>query len=133
VIGPILACSAIVVDEGRLLVVRRGAVPAIGKWAIPGGRVEPGERLREAAAREVREETGLTVEVGEFAGWVERVDEGHHFVILDFFATPIGAATPLVAADDAVDARWVPLADVHALDLVDGLLAFLREVGTVPA
>jgi 8-oxo-dGTP diphosphatase len=129
----VVAASGIVVHDGALLLVQRGDAPARGKWSVPGGRVEFGETLRETVAREVREETGLAVEVGEFAGWVERIgDEGTHFVILDFFATPKGS-TDLVPGDDAADARWVPLAEVAAQDLVDGLHDFLVSVGTVHA
>jgi mutator protein MutT len=129
---PVVAVGAIIVDDGRVLLVRRGRAPAAGKWSVPGGRVAAGEQLRAAVAREVREETGLQVIVGDFAGWVERIDEQHHFVILDFFAGPVERARALVAGDDAAEARWVPFAEVPRLDLVDGLLDFLRAVGSLP-
>ena len=132
-IGPVVACGAIVVEAGALLLVRRGQPPAAGCWTVPGGRVEAGEELRAAAAREVQEETAIDVEIGALAGWVERFDEDRHFVILDFFATPVAARQPLHAGDDATDARWVPLAQVGSYELTTGLLMFLREVGTVPA
>ena len=129
---PVVAASGIVVHDGALLLVRRGQPPQIGKWAVPGGQVEFGESLREAVAREVREETGIEVAVGEFAGWVERPrDEGHHFVILDFHATPVGP-TALTPGDDAAQACWVPVAEVSGYELVDGLLAFLQQIGSVP-
>ena len=127
---PQVAVGAIVVHDGALLLVRRGRAPAAGKWSVPGGRVEPGERLRDAVAREVREETGLAVHAGELAGWVERIDADHHFVILDFFASVAGA-TAVVAGDDAADARWVPLHDIATFDLVDGLLEFLTDIGSL--
>jgi len=132
--APEIAVGAIVVHDGCLLLVRRGRGAGRGKWAPPGGRVEYGETLRAAVAREVHEETGLEIRVGDLAGWVERMgDDGEqfHYVILDFEATPVGPAT-LVAGDDALDARWVPLAEVATLDLVDGLREFLVEVGSVP-
>jgi ADP-ribose pyrophosphatase YjhB (NUDIX family) len=93
--------------------------------------VQPGETMRDALAREVLEETGIVVDVGEFAGWVERIGDGFHFVILDFFARPRGEHADPIPGDDAVDARWVPTTEVHRVDLVEGLLDFLRAVGSV--
>jgi ADP-ribose pyrophosphatase YjhB (NUDIX family) len=128
-----LAVGAVVVHEGALLLVRRGRGAAVGKWSIPGGRVEFGELLHAAVAREVREETGIDVDVGDLAGWVERRGsdpEPYHYVILDFFASPRGTADA-TAGDDAAEVRWVPLAEVPAVDLVDGLYDFLRRIGSV--
>ena len=127
-----VAASGIVVHDGSLLLVQRGGPPSAGKWSIPGGHVEFGEQLRDTVAREVREETGLTVAVGAFAGWDEQVADGYHFVFLDFFATVVGS-TQLTPGDDAADARWVPLVDVPSYDLAPGLLDFLVTVGTVHA
>ena len=131
--GPVVAVGAIIVVDDAILLVRRNREPGAGRWSVPGGRVEAGEQLRAAVAREVREETGIEVTVGDFAGWVERIADPFHFVILDFFAVPVGARAAVRAGDDAADARWVPLAEVPALDLVDGLLDFLRSVGSLPA
>lgn len=125
-----VAVGAVVRHERHLLLIRRAKPPQAGRWSLPGGRVEPGERLREAVAREVREETGLTVDVGDQVGWVERIGEGHHYVILDFAATVAGS-TALQAGDDAAEARWVALDEVASVDLVDGMLTFLREHGVV--
>lgn len=130
---PVVAVGAIIVDDGTLLLVQRGNEPGRGKWSVPGGRVEPGEQLRQAVVREVREETGLAVIVGDLAGWVERIGADYHLVILDFFAGPVERRRDLTAGDDAADARWVPFAEVASLDLVDGLLDFLRQVGSLPA
>ena len=126
-----LAVGAIVVCDGALLLVQRGKAPGQGQWSVPGGIVEAGETVRAALAREVLEETGIVVEVGAFAGWVERILDGFHFVILDFFAAPCDERRELIAGDDAADARWVPVGEVHRMDLVDGLLDFLREIGSV--
>jgi ADP-ribose pyrophosphatase YjhB (NUDIX family) len=127
----VVAASGIVVCDGELLVVRRGSAPGAGTWSVPGGRVEFGETLRETVAREVLEETGIAVTVGDFAGWAERIGVADtHFVILDFFARPRDHARRApVAGDDAVEACWVPLAHVAQLDLVEGLLEFLHTVG----
>ena len=128
---PELAVGAIVVEAGSLLMVRRARAPGAGRWSVPGGRVEAGERVSDAVAREVSEETGVAVVPGELAGWVERIDGDHHFVILDFFASPRTSGSAPVAGDDAADARWVPTGEIAALDLVEGLLAFLEAVGIV--
>ena len=130
---PVVAAGAVVVADGALLMVRRRNAPGTGRWSIPGGRVERGEQLRAAVAREVREETGLEVIVGDLAGWVERFDDDVHYVILDFFAGPVERQRTLTPGDDATDARWIPLAEVAELELVDGLLDFLRGVGSLPA
>lgn len=122
--------GAVAVREGRLLLVRRGRDPQAGRWSVPGGRVESGESLAQAVVREVAEETGLTVVCGPLVGWVERIHLTHHFVILDFWASVIGPASPS-AGDDAAEAAWVPLGRVPALPLVDGLAAFLSEHGVL--
>lgn len=96
-----------VLDDGRLLLVQRGRDPGRGLWAVPGGKVELGESLRDAARREVEEETGLAVEVGEVVWVGEFIDSENHLVLIDFAGTVVGGN--LNPADDAADARWVPL------------------------
>ena len=125
---PTLAVGAVVVDaEGRLLVVRRGGAPAAGRWSLPGGRVEPGETVREAVRREVAEETGLDVDVGDLVGFVEVRGGGHHFVILDLRAEVRGG--DLRAGDDAAEVAWMSRGRLEAVTTTDGLLAFLDEHG----
>lgn len=96
-----------VVDQGRVLLVKRGRDPGKGLWAVPGGKVRRGEPIAEAARREVLEETGLEVEVGEVIWVGEHLSEQHHIVLIDFAGTVTGGT--LRAADDAEDARWVEL------------------------
>jgi ADP-ribose pyrophosphatase YjhB (NUDIX family) len=129
-VRPELCVGAIVVSGGRLLLVRRGHGPAAGEWSVPGGRVEAGEPIAEAVVRELAEETGLEGVCGELVGWVERIGEDHHFVILDFRVTVLGDAEP-VAGDDAAEVEWVPLADVADRRLVDGLAEFLHTHGVI--
>lgn len=119
--------GAVVIHDGHLLLIRRGRGPAVGQWSVPGGRVEWGETLAQAVEREVAEETGLTVRCGPFVGWVERMGAGHHYVIMDFQADVVGpVSAALCAGDDAAEAAWIPLGEVPAVDLVDGMLDFLR-------
>lgn len=125
---PEVCVGAIAVADDRLLLVRRGRGPAAGEWSVPGGRVEPGETLAEAVVRELAEETNIEAVCDDLVGWVERIGEDHHFVILDFRVTVLDDGQP-IAGDDAAEAAWVPLADVAELRLVDGLAEFLHQHG----
>ncbi|MGH9305267.1 MAG: NUDIX hydrolase [Acidimicrobiales bacterium] len=123
---PQVCVGGIVRDGDSLLMVRRGHGPAAGRWSLPGGRLESGETLAEAAVRELLEETGIEAVCDELIGWVETISESYHYVILDFAMTVLGPVEP-TAGDDATEAAWVPLGDVADLDLVDGLAEFLSD------
>jgi mutator protein MutT len=129
---PEVAVSAVAVRDDCLLVVRRGRGPAAGEWAVPGGRVEAGETLHEAVVREAREETGLDVVVERFLGWVERIGDDHHFVILDFVVGLLDTDAVPVAGDDAAEVAWVPLHELSQIHLVAGLHEFLTDHGVIP-
>jgi len=123
---PIVAVGAIVFDEqGRVLLVERARPPGVGLWTVPGGRLEGAETLAQAVAREVREETGLFVEVGALACVVERFGDDYHFVILDYLARVIGGT--LAAGTDARAARFVAAEDLATLPLTDGLVDVLAR------
>jgi 8-oxo-dGTP diphosphatase len=124
--------GALVYDEAlRLLVIRRGHDPGAGLWSIPGGRVEPGESDAEAVIREVAEETGLTVTVGDLAGEVERPGRpGTTYVIRDYRAT--ATAGTLTPGDDATDARYVTRPELLALPTTDLLIDTLTEWSALP-
>jgi ADP-ribose pyrophosphatase YjhB (NUDIX family) len=123
---PIVAVGAFVFDrEGRVLLVERAKPPGEGLWTVPGGRLERNETLAQAVAREVREETGLIVEVGALACVVERMGDDFHFVILDYLARSIGGT--LKAASDVRDARFVTEPEMNRLPLTDGLIPLLER------
>ncbi len=109
--------------------VRRGKEPAKGLWSVPGGRLEHGEYIADAIAREVREETGLEIEVGGLLGVFE-VPGATHYVILDHEASVVGDPTP-VAAGDAAEARWVPLDDIQGLECTPRFAEMLRAWGVL--
>jgi len=123
--------GAIVTDsDGRLLLVKRGHEPEAGRWSVPGGRVKRGESDPEAVVREVREETGLSVEPGELIGEVERPGPGG--VVFDIHDYAAGVSGGLLAAgDDAADARWVDPGDVGRLPLTSGLAETLAAWGVL--
>jgi 8-oxo-dGTP diphosphatase len=124
----VAAVGAIVHDGGgRLLVVRRGRPPALGLWSLPGGRVEAGESDEEALTREVAEETGLAVAVGDLVGSVVRPP----YEIRDYRCTV--ASGRLRAGDDASDAAWVTLAELRTLPTTPGLLDALSTWSALPS
>ena len=126
---PVLAASAVITDGwGRIVLVKRGRDPERGRWSIPGGAVEPGETLAEAAEREAWEETGLRVVVGREL-WEVSVPagDGRVFEIHDFAATAVGGT--LVAGDDADDARWVHPDEFDSMPLTTDLARYLRRAG----
>jgi 8-oxo-dGTP diphosphatase len=124
-------CAGAVVgrDDGRILVIRRGREPSKGLWSIPGGRVEVGERLAAAAAREVLEETGLTVEIVARLGRVTLPAGDDQYDVTDFAATVVGDPEAIVAGDDADEVRWVDREQLESLPTSPGLAATLAGWG----
>ncbi|MDR3727753.1 MAG: NUDIX domain-containing protein [Terracidiphilus sp.] len=131
---PLVGVGAVVVEEGRVLLIRRGNEPMKGHWSLPGGMLELGETLTEGVAREVREETGLTVEPVELIELLDRIHrEGervrYHYVIADYLCRVVGGA--LLAASDADAARWVERAEwnSHSALKLDPVTVRVMEMG----
>jgi ADP-ribose pyrophosphatase YjhB (NUDIX family) len=118
--------------DARVVLVRRGRPPRQGAWALPGGKVEPGERLVEAAAREMREETGLIVDNLRQIDLAEVIDRdadgnlsGHHVIVV--FEGDVRSGT-LAAGDDADEVRWVNDVERRALTLTDDSARVLAKL-----
>ena len=118
---PRAAVGAIVFKEDRVLLVKRGKPPAESQWAIPGGSIELGESLQEAAEREILEEAGIVIRAGDpvFAFDTVRRDDSDrirfHYVIVDVTAEYVSGE--IRAGDDAADARWVSAEEINDLGI----------------
>jgi 8-oxo-dGTP diphosphatase len=132
--APLLGVGAVVVQDGRVLLVRRGTEPLKGHWTLPGGLLEVGEALTAGVIREVREETGLDVEPVELIELLDRIHrEGdrvrYHYVIADYLCCVTGGE--LHAASDADAVRWVERAEwnSHSALVLDPITARVLEKG----
>ncbi|MEM9625812.1 MAG: NUDIX hydrolase [Pseudomonadota bacterium] len=118
---PMVGVGVVVWRDDRVLLIKRGKPPRAGQWSLPGGAQLLGETLAEAAAREVREETGIEIRLGEIVAtldMIDRDDQGrvrHHYTLVDFVAEAL--QTDLKAGDDAKEARWFTYAEIEQLDL----------------
>lgn len=128
---PVVGVGAVVVRDGRALIVRRAHEPRKGEWSLPGGLLDLGESLVDGAKREVREETGLEVEVGVIVETFDRVhrdDDGrirYHFVIVDFVCH--SAAGEAVAGSDAEAVAWVSEDELDAYGVNAHAAAVIRK------
>jgi mutator protein MutT len=129
--GPVVGVGGVVVRGQRALIVKRAHDPRRGEWSIPGGTVELGERLTDAVRRELREETGLEVEVGRMLELFDRIhhdDAGrirYHFVIVDFLChAPFGDAE---AGTDADEVAWVTADELDAYGVNAHAAAVIRK------
>jgi 8-oxo-dGTP diphosphatase len=134
---PFLAVSAAIFRNGKVLVVRRARNPALNLYTLPGGAVEAGETLVEAAIREVREETSLSIEPVALAGHREviaRDDAGkveRHFVILCFASRWLSGEP--VLSDELDDSRWVDPSELGDYRTTDGLAEIVTTAATLLA
>ncbi len=120
---PLVGVGAIIIEDSRVLLVKRAHPPLQAQWSIPGGVLEVGELVREAAVREAREETGLIVEPVELLGVYDRVVRDlekrvqYHYVLIDFLCRRVGGE--LAAASDAAEVRWFTREELPALKLAE--------------
>ena len=128
---PIVGVGAVIVDNGRALLVRRGTEPLKGEWSIPGGVVELGETLREAAAREAKEETGLEVEAGAVLEVVDRIMRDpeskvqYHYVLVDFLCRRLSGEAQ--AGADASELRWITARELESFPIADSAANVVRK------
>lgn len=127
---PSVGVGGVVVDDGRVLLIRRGKEPLLGRWVVPGGTVEPGETLHEALVREMGEETGLEVEPLELLTVFDRIQrEGaqitYHFVIVDYLCRRVSGQAR--AGSDALEVAWVAPAELPAFDLPEKARAVVED------
>jgi 8-oxo-dGTP diphosphatase len=128
---PLVGVGAIIIENARVVLVKRAHPPLQAEWSIPGGVLEVGELVREAAIREAREETGLTVEPVELLGVYDRVLRDadkrvqYHYVLIDFLCRRV--AGDLAAASDAAEVRWFTGQELPELKLAEDTLEVIQK------
>lgn len=129
--SPVVGVGAVIVRDGKAIIIKRANEPYQGQWSIPGGRVELGESLKDAVRREMREETGLEVDVGPLIEVFERIQHDetselrYHFVIIDYLCSCAGG--DLCAGDDAADAKWVTSEELDGYDIRQSAIDVIRK------
>ena len=132
---PVVGIGAVVIRDGKVLLIRRGVAPGKGLWAVPGGSLELGETLQQGAEREILEETGITIRAREpiyaFDFFERDPDERirFHFVIVDLAADYIRG--DVKGADDALEARWLAPGELDHLPVSKNTLKLLRAAGFI--
>jgi ADP-ribose pyrophosphatase YjhB (NUDIX family) len=132
--APLVGVGAVIVQDGRVLLIRRGTEPLLGRWSLPGGMLELGESLTGGVIREVGEETGLMVEALELVELLDRIHRvgesvRYHYVIADYLCRVVGG--DLRAASDADAVRWVERAEwnSHSALQLDPVTVRVIEAG----
>jgi 8-oxo-dGTP diphosphatase len=128
---PLVGVGAIIIEDSRVVLVKRLHPPLQAEWSIPGGVLEVGEMVRDAAIREAREETGLIVQPGELLGVFDRILRNpeqrvqYHYVLIDFLCCRV--AGELSAASDAAEVRWFTQEELPALKLAEDTLQVIQK------
>lgn len=128
---PLVGVGAVIVEDGRILLVKRKNEPNRGKWSIPGGLVRKGERIKDALKREIREELGVDITIGDVACVTDEIirdengDVEYHYVIIDFYGSIKGKPKPM---SDAEEARWFELDEVENINAVDFVKKLVRII-----
>jgi ADP-ribose pyrophosphatase YjhB (NUDIX family) len=128
---PVVGVGSVIVNEGKIVLIKRGNEPSKGKWSIPGGHLELGECLQDAVIRETKEETCLDVENPRLIDVVDNVDldeQGkikYHYVIIDYLVQV--KCGIVAAASDAAELRWVPFNEVEDYNLTASFRVFFRK------
>ncbi len=128
---PLVGVGAVIVQDGRAVIVQRATEPLKGQWSIPGGLLEIGETLRQCAAREAREETGLEIEAGEVLEVLDSIHpdpEGrtrYHYVLIDFLCRRLGGE--LRPGSDAAQVRWVRREELSNFTITETALRVLHK------
>jgi 8-oxo-dGTP diphosphatase len=128
---PLVGVGCIIIESDRVVLVKRAHPPLQAEWSIPGGVLEVGELVREAAVREAHEETGLTVEAGELLGVYDRILHNpekrvqYHYVLIDFLCRRV--AGDLAAASDAAEVRWFTREELPGMKLAEDTMDVIRK------
>ncbi len=132
---PQVGVGAVIENQGEILLVKRAHEPSKGLWSIPGGLVELGETLRDAAKREMEEETGLVVELEDMIDVMDSIEFDdnrrvkYHFVLVDFLAHPATKETRIRASSEVLDAKWLSPSELSSLPLTRTVTRLLKKIG----
>lgn len=128
---PLIGVGAVIVEAGRVLLVRRDTEPLRGEWSVPGGMLELGEKLRDGVRREVQEETGIDVEPGEVLDVFDSIFTDalgrtqYHYVLIDYLCRSLGGEPR--AGSDVSDVRWVSADALPAMGLRPSIEEVVRK------